>query len=129
MRRATVANDVRFERIAPVVTVLDLAAALDRYERLGFDVEPYEGGPRYGSVRRGPVSLHLLEWAKRDPGCPGSHVYIYVSDADALHAEWATKGVEGQLGEPFDTDYGLREFSYTDPDKTTHRVGSPLHQR
>jgi hypothetical protein len=55
------ADDVTFERIAPVVPVLDLDAALERYGRLGFSVEPYAGGERYGFVERGPVSLHLTE--------------------------------------------------------------------
>jgi hypothetical protein len=34
--------------------------------------------------------------------------------------------VEGELGEPFDTAYGLCEFGYVDPEGTLHRVGSPL---
>jgi hypothetical protein len=119
-------DKVVFERISPVVPVLDLDAALDRYRRLGFAVEPYAGGERYGFVERDRVSLHLSEWAEHDPGRTGSHVYIYVSDADAIHAEWAASGVEGRLGEPFDTPYGLREFGYVDPDGTLLRVGSPV---
>ena len=43
---------VVFERVAPVVPVLDLDAALERYRRLGFVVEPYTGGERYGFVDR-----------------------------------------------------------------------------
>jgi hypothetical protein len=30
------------------VTVLDLDAALDRYQKAGFMIEPSEGGPRSG---------------------------------------------------------------------------------
>ena len=52
------ADDVTFDRIAPVLPVLDLGAALKRYRRPGFDVEPYIGGERYGFVERGRVSLH-----------------------------------------------------------------------
>jgi hypothetical protein len=47
-----------------------------------------------------------------------------VSDADAVHMEWS--GVDGRLGEPRDTPWGLREFAYVDPEGTLHRVGSPL---
>lgn len=119
-------DPVVFERISPVVPVLDLDAALDRYRRLGFDVEPYSGGERYGFVHRGSVSLHLTEWIQHDPERTAATVYIYVSDADTLHAEWAVAGAPGRLGEPFETEYGLREFSYVDPDGTLHRVGSPL---
>jgi hypothetical protein len=38
--RTAASGGVIFERIAPVVPVLDLEAAQDRYRRLGFDVEP-----------------------------------------------------------------------------------------
>jgi catechol 2,3-dioxygenase-like lactoylglutathione lyase family enzyme len=113
-----------FERVAPVVPVRDLDAALDRYRRLGFPVRAYTGGERYGFADRGGVSLHLTEWAGHDPASTASAVYLYVSDADAVHAEWT--GAEGRLGEPRDTPYGLREFAYVDPDGTLHRVGSPL---
>ena len=115
---------VVFERVAPVVPVLDLDAALERYRRLGFVVEPYTGGERYGFVDRDGVSLHLTEWAEHDPNRTGAHVYMYVSDADAVRAEWTASGVEGRLPEPFETAYGLREFAYVDPDGTLHRVGS-----
>ena len=37
-----------------------------------------------------------------------------------------TAGVEGRFVGPTDTDYGIREFGYVDPDGTLHRVGSPL---
>lgn len=120
------ADHVTFQRIAPVVPVLDLDAALDRYRRLGFDVEPYTGGERYGFVERGQVSLHLTEWSEHDPDHTAAQVYVYVSDADQLHDEWAAAGVEGSLGDLRDTEYGLREFAYIDPDGTLHRVGSPL---
>ena len=61
-----------------------------------------------------------------DPARTGSVVYHYVSDADALHAEWVAAGVEGRIGDPADTAWGLREFGYVDPEGTLHRVGSPL---
>jgi uncharacterized glyoxalase superfamily protein PhnB len=56
----------------------------------------------------------------------GGIVYLYVSDADALHARWSRAGADGRFEDPHDTDYGLREFGYTDPEGTVHRVGSPL---
>jgi hypothetical protein len=54
-------------------------------------------------------------------------VYLDVSDADALYAEWeALENLEGRLIAPRDTPYGLREFAYVDPDGTAYRIGSPL---
>jgi uncharacterized glyoxalase superfamily protein PhnB len=115
-----------FLSVSPVVPVLDLDSALDRYRRLGFAVRAYEGNARYGFVDRGGVSLHLTEWAEHDPKRTGSVVYLYVTDADAVHAEWAAGGVDGRFGEPHDTEYGLREFAFVDREGTLHRVGSPL---
>ncbi|WP_182907206.1 VOC family protein [Microbispora sp. H13382] len=117
---------VLFETVAPVIPVLDLAAALERYRHLGFSVRKSEEDPRYGFVARGSVSLHLTEWNEHDPARTAAAVYIYVSDADAVYAEWVAADVAGRLGEPHDTPYGLREFAYVDPDGTLHRVGSPM---
>lgn len=119
-------DDVAFLRVAPVVPVRDLDAALDRYRRLGFDARAYEGTARYGFVDRDGVSLHLSEWAGHDPERSAAAVYPYVSDADAVHAQWATAGVPGRFHRPVDTEYGLREFAFVDADGTLHRVGSDL---
>ena len=120
------ANRIIFRDVAPVVPVLNLEAALERYRPLGFSVHAYEGPARYGFAERDNVSLHVSEWAEHDPKRSGSVVYLYVSDADAVHAEWSASGVEGRFGQPHDTEYALREFAYVDPDGTLHRVGSPL---
>jgi uncharacterized glyoxalase superfamily protein PhnB len=72
------------------------------------------------------VSLHLAEEPGHDPARTGAVIYLYVSDADRLHAEWAATGLEGRLGHPHDTPYGLREFGFVDADGTLHRVGSRL---
>jgi hypothetical protein len=72
------------------------------------------------------VSIHLSEWDEHDPKRTGVVVYLYVLDADAVRAEWASCGVEGRLGEARNTDYGMREFGFVDTDGTLHRVGSKL---
>jgi len=118
---------IDFTSIAPIVPVRNLDAALERYRRLGFDARAYQGPDRYGFVDRGQVSIHLAEWAEHDPLTTASSVYLYVSDADALYAEWqALEDIEGHFHPPQDTPYGLREFAYVDPDGTLHRIGSPL---
>lgn len=118
--------EVVFERVAPVLAVRDLDAALARYTRLGFATELDETA-HYGFVEREAVQIHLVQADPDDtPGTWGGVVYVYVSDADALHAEWMSAGVDGRFLGPHDTPYGLREFVYTDPDGIVHRVGSPL---
>jgi catechol 2,3-dioxygenase-like lactoylglutathione lyase family enzyme len=115
-----------FERVAAIIPVRDLDAALERYRRLGFDVSADESGARYAFVDRDAVAFHLTEWPDHDPSTSGSAVYLYVDDVDAVHAEWAKADVGGRLTQPSDTGWGLREFTYVDPDGTLHRVGSPL---
>jgi hypothetical protein len=117
--------EIEFNSVSPIVPVQDLDVALDRYRKLGFEARAYAGPERYGFVDRGSVSLHLTEWAEHDPLRTASSVYLYVSDADALYAEWAAlKDLAGRLTEPQETSYGLREFAYVDPDGTQHRIGS-----
>jgi hypothetical protein len=70
-----------FERVAPVVPVLDLHAALDRYRRLGFTVRAYGHGTGYGFADREDVSIHVSEWDEHDPTRTASVVYLYVTDA------------------------------------------------
>ena len=55
-------TEVVFERVAPVIPVRDVDAAVERYRRLGFQVEMYGGPTRYAFVDRGPVSMHLQGW-------------------------------------------------------------------
>lgn len=117
--------DAEFERVEPVIPVRDLDAALQRYQRLGFHTQRYKGEDRYAFANRGAVSLHLTEWREHDPKQSGAVIYLYVSDADAVHEEWSRANLPGRLTTPEDTDYGLREFAYVDPDGTLHRVGSP----
>jgi hypothetical protein len=120
-------SGIDFTSVSPIVPVRNLDIALERYRRLGFDVRAYEGPERYGFADRGSVSIHLSEWDEHDPLPTASSVYFYVSDADALHAEWkAVKHPEDRLIAPHDTPYGLREFVYVDPDGTAHHIGSPL---
>jgi hypothetical protein len=118
---------IDFTSVSPIVPVRNLDIALDRYRRLGFDARGYEVPELYGFADRGSVSIHLTEWAEHDPLRTAASVYLYVSDADALYAEWAAlDNLEGRLIAPHDTPYGLREFAYVDPDGTAHRIGSPL---
>jgi len=119
-----------FQRVSPIFPVRDVAAALEHYRCLGFEAVAYPGGDGealiYGFVRYGPVELHLARFAELDPTQSASACYLYVDDADALHARWASAGAGGRLGQPADTEYGLREFAYLDPDGNLLRIGSPL---
>lgn len=116
----------KLESISPVLPTLDLRATLTLYTRLGFRTRAYEGPEQYGYARRDDVFLHFAQRPRHDPRSTASTVYLYVDDADALHAQWQTAGADGRLQAPRDTRYGLREGAYIDPDGNLIRYGSFL---
>jgi hypothetical protein len=124
--------EITIERVAPILPVRDVRAALAHYRQLGFEVRAYgppgEANPEYGFVRWGEVELHLSLSADHDPKVTASCCYLYVSDADALYATWRAANVAGRLGPPGDTPYRLREFSHVDPEGNLLRIGSPLQK-
>jgi hypothetical protein len=124
---------VDLARIAPVLPVRNVAEALRRYRRLGFQARPYlesgfstEDNPSYGYLIWGQVEIHLSGFNELDPENTTSVCYLFVDDAQALYAAWSTAGVEGRFRPPVDTTYGKREFGYVDPDGNLLRVGSPV---
>ncbi len=114
---------------APVLITTDVPAALERYRALGFMVSAHADGHEYGFLRRGEAWLHVSYAPDVDPSLNAVSAYLYCDDADALHAEWAASGVTGRHVAPMDTDYGLREGAYVDPDGNLLRYGSPLAHR
>jgi uncharacterized glyoxalase superfamily protein PhnB len=126
---------VTFDRVAPVLPVRNVAEALRRYARLGFATRAYvepgvsdEANPSYGYLTWGSVEIHLSGFGALDPKTTTSVCYLFVDDADALHAAWSNAGIEGRLRPPVDTPYGKREFGYADPDGNLLRVGSQLRR-
>jgi hypothetical protein len=124
----------RFERVAPVLPVRNVARALEHYRKLGFRARPYlepgistEHEPIYGYLAWDDVEIHLSGFDALDPTSNTSVCYLFVSDADAVYAVWRAAGVEGRFRAPVDTSYCKREFGYCDPDGNLLRVGSPVN--
>ena len=100
--------------VAPILSVLDLPAALDWYERvLGFAVAWRWGDPvALASVCRDAVELNLGRRGAYGPPGP-SQVYVRVTGVDAYHDQLVRAGVAIQV--PIDDRaYGLRDFSVAD---------------
>lgn len=114
-----------FRRAAPVFVTTDLGRALDHYRQLGFLVEAYEGGDEYGYASRDGIEIHLARVERVDLSTTTSCAYLWVDDAEALHAEWAATGVDGHLHKPSKTGYGLTEGAHVDADGNLIRFGSP----
>ncbi|HEY2749271.1 MAG TPA: VOC family protein [Polyangia bacterium] len=120
-----------FDRVAPVLPVRNVRAALEHYRRLGFDAKAYAENAGddavYGFVQRDGIELHLTHTPALRVDANTSAVYVYVGDADALYAEWQAAGAGGRFhGAPADTPYRLREFAYVDPDGNLLRIGSEM---
>ena len=130
------ATDSTLEEIAPFFIVEDLAASIDFYnQKLGFktDLLIPEDDPFFAIVSRDNVRILLKhisadihpvpnytrhEWARWD-------AFIWVSDPDALFAEFQSRGLE--FHEPLaDTDDGLRAFELKDHDGYVLCFGKPL---
>jgi catechol 2,3-dioxygenase-like lactoylglutathione lyase family enzyme len=106
-------------RAMPVLQVSDVAASQAFYcDRLGFVSHGTWGdGPEFCIVQRGKVTI-AFDRSRSDGPVPVNQywaAYVYVEDSDALHAEFAAKGVDIPRG-PEDTFYGSRDFDIRDPD-------------
>ena len=101
----------------PIFRVADGYATAEWYRRLGFAVVGEHRFapelPLYLFLRRGDQHLHLSEHA--GDARPGTLVYLYVDDVDAIAAEF---GVE-IIDQPW-----AREIQLTDPDGNRLRVGT-----
>ncbi len=111
---------VRFHGVHPLFLVRDVVRTAEHYrDVLGFQIGKYFGDPpSFTHVKRGPVFLQLSrapsdERATRSYGPTGFNAYIWVSDVDALHAEYRDRGAE-IVEPPTNREYGCREMSVAD---------------
>jgi len=112
-------SPVHFEGSVPILRVRDLEASLDHYGRvLGFTVDWHEPGVM-ASVSRGRAGLMLCHG---DQGNPGTWVWIGVSDAAALFAEYAGSGATIRMT-PRNFPWAY-ELHVEDPDRHVLRFGS-----
>jgi catechol 2,3-dioxygenase-like lactoylglutathione lyase family enzyme len=106
----------------PILPVLDMDAAVTFYERVGFAVHRYEGGG-YAFVHYDDQSVFdlalaepALERATNRAGC-----YLITPDTDAWHTRLRADGLPVTALEA--KPWGMTEFTLTDPDANTIRVG------
>src|SRR5919112_6501124 len=77
---------------------------------------PLGGGVMLGSARRGDDDPWALEPGKC--GC-----YVVVDEVDKLHERAVAAGAQ-VVREPFDTDYGSRDFTARDPEGNLWSFGT-----
>ncbi|GLL03754.1 VOC family protein [Dactylosporangium matsuzakiense] len=103
----------------PILPSSDLDRAAAFWTRLGFrETERYPG---YLLLNSGDAELHVSQ--PDAPFTPGE-CFVHVGDARHLWLGLQDPPIEG-IGPIADTDYGLCEFTATDPDGNRVRFGSP----
>jgi hypothetical protein len=101
----------------PVFSVVDVARAVEHYERLGFRAEYHDGAYAFAHFRN--LTVHLTH--DDDPEHHTTSVlYIHVDDADRLAADWRRSGMT--VDGPRNEDYGKREGRHVDPGPQPHPV-------
>jgi len=117
-----------FEAAVPVLSVDDLARALDWYERvLGFGRSWSWGEPpELAAVCRDRVELNLARRGKLGPA-GASQVYLRVSGIDAFHDAVVRAGAI--IAVPIaDRAYGMRDFSVHDESGNVLDFGEPTEE-
>ena len=118
------AADRRSWGIAPYFIVEDVVASANFYrDKLGFAYERFWGEPPcFCMVKRGGIIIMLSQLDKgglvrpnrtADPQGEAWDAYVWVEDADALHAEFEAKGVK-IARRLCDQPYGNRDFEVED---------------
>jgi predicted enzyme related to lactoylglutathione lyase len=110
--------------VAPYFIVDDIVTTANFYrDKLGFEYDRFWGEPpSFCMVRRNGVTVMLKQLEKTglmrpngvaDPENVPWDAYIWIDDADALNAEFKTKGVK-IVRELEDQLYGCRDFDVED---------------
>jgi catechol 2,3-dioxygenase-like lactoylglutathione lyase family enzyme len=112
----------QLRRTLPELPLSDIEAGVAHYQDiLGFRINYAQGD--LGVMDRDDVTLLLIRRDERHGGI-GS-CYVYVRDADELHAELWARGAMVQGG-PISQPWGLREFQVLDPEGNRLTFGQPF---
>jgi uncharacterized glyoxalase superfamily protein PhnB len=110
------------KKIMPEFPLKDVAAGVAHYRNvLGFSVNYQQHD--IAVMDRDAVRLLLIDRTERHNGI--ASCYVYVHDADAIHAELVAKGANVQ-GEPISRPWGLREFRVLDLEGNQFTFGQPF---
>jgi predicted enzyme related to lactoylglutathione lyase len=114
---------VHFENADPILRVENMQAAVRYYvEVLGFRNADWAYA-NFTSVNRDNAGIYLVSG---EQGHPGTWVWVGVSDAEALYAEWQAKGARIRHA-PRNYPWAL-EFHVEDLDGNILRIGSDHKQ-
>src|ERR1017187_9315391 len=110
------------QKALPELPVDDVAAAVAYYrDVLAFRINYQQDD--LGVMDRDKITVLLIPRTERHAGIGSA--YVYVKDADALHAELRARGASIQ-GEPVSHPWGLRDFEVLDLAQNQLRFGQPF---
>lgn len=105
----------------PTFPVIDMAATVKFYAAAGFDVHAYNDG--FAFVRYENVSVFDLGLNPTiDPDRNGAGCFLIVPDVDAWHRRLIA--IQAPVTSVQDMPWGMREFTLTDPNGNSIRIGS-----
>ena len=122
-------KQVQMRQVTPMLTVPDIAAAIDWYGKLGFaltgtdEATQGEGHVHWAHMRQGDVTIMFNKGETRP--APGSAIhFVTVDDADAL---WETARELATVTHEITTQfYGMRDFWIEDPWGHAFGFGHPV---
>jgi uncharacterized glyoxalase superfamily protein PhnB len=111
----------RFEKAVPILAVKNMAAAIGYYvDKLGFEKKWEWSDPvGFASVRRDEVELFI---SLNPQGGPGTSLYIFVQNIDALYETYKKTGAIIRKP-PADYPWGAREMTVEDLDGHCFHMG------
>lgn len=110
--------------VTPTLPVVDMSHSLAFYEAAGFDVQVYGGGG-FAFVRHDDASVFdLVLEPDMNPAANKAGCYVIVPVPDDWHAMFTDLGY--LVTELRDEEYGMREFTLTDPSGNHLRFGHSI---
>ena len=113
------------ELCVPTLQSSDAKLSFEFYRKtLGFSknwehqFEP--GFPLFISMSSGKTTVFITE--HKDESAFGAELYLYVKNVDEVASVFKESNIELDV-EPYDTDWGTREFNVRDPDGNKLRIG------
>lgn len=103
----------------------DMAAAVDFYRNLGFQIKYGGAHASFTSFRAGPGFLNLMQVPPEETFGPWGRAIFYVTDVDAVHERALQAGLTPEFA-PSDAPWGERYFHIRDPDGHEISFARPL---
>ena len=116
----------KFRKTTPILTVRDVSRSIDFFvNALGLKLDFVYGEPSfYAGLYSTELEINIINENYSNARQPAgkSNLSILVDEVDNLYNNLKERGVEILIA-PEDRDYGLRDFSCTDPDGNIFNFG------